>query len=88
MVHYAAEAHTHVFVLAVHLPLLEVQSGEVLTVSADDNKWLADKGLRELILEDSEHQVFLLTLGFGLAGSAIEQTLLRLFEGIEEDVGK
>lgn len=34
----------------------------------------------------SEHEVFLLLLGFGLAGSAVEETLLWFFKGIKEDV--
>lgn len=88
LVHYAAETHAHVFVLAVHLPLLEVESCQILAVSADDHQWLANQGLGELILEDSEHQLFLLALGFALVGGAVEQTLLRFFEGIEEDVGE
>ena len=42
LVHYAAEAHAHVLVLAVHLPLLEVECGQVFAVSADDHQRLAD----------------------------------------------
>lgn len=83
LVHDSVEPHPSVLVLAVHVSLLKVDSGDVLALQSDDNHIPCENGFGVLLLYDRHYQMATALL-FVLAADGGYS--LGFGEGVDEDV--